>query len=282
MTDFLRKSGPFGAWVLVSLLLAFGLSASAAPGPDPEREAIVDAMRVVYVHGVDDALAAELRRQLGPRMAPVLRELLNDPAFPRRDNAVAFLAHLEGSGARQDLLDLLANPPAGWSTPEEERALLGAPRALGHLARHGDALAVDALLQLTDPVRAAGLLGGAARQHRDPAAALAALTERALFGLSMSGDFRARDRLVDVGLERIRFPDARFDLATPALQALDLMDELLSSWPGPTAGQAAGSSPVGAAFGEKPFDPGTSLSTRRSASTTWGSPTPTTPISATR
>jgi hypothetical protein len=245
-------------------LSVFCASASASAGPDPEREAIVDAMRVVYVHGVTDALAEELRAELGPRMAPVLRELLKDPAFPRRDNVVAFLAHLKGSGARQDLLGLLASPPAGWDTPEEVRALLGAPRALGHLARHGDAASLEALFELTDPARGPALLIGAVRRHRDPAAALAALTERALFGLAMSGDVAARGRLLDIGLERIRFADP--GLARSALDALDLMDEMHTSLSGATAGGSAPTANGGAGasgdathFGEGPSDPGTSL-----------------------
>jgi hypothetical protein len=247
-----------------------GLGPAASPGwaagpADPERDEIVEAMRVVYIHGVTDELAAELRERLGPRMTPVLRELLRDPAFPRRDNVVAFLAHLQGSGARDDLLAFLAAPPAGWGTPEEERALLLAPRALGHLARHGDAAAVDALLALTDPLRGAALLRGAAAAHDDPTGALGALVERALFGLAVSGADRARDRLVDVGLGRIVFAGAHRDLADSALQALELMDEhygavggsgAAATAPADDAPQAATDSSAAGVFGESPSSGG--------------------------
>src|SRR5262245_25870238 len=68
-----------------------------ASGPAPShlasREArVTEAMLRTYFHGVDDELA---RRVLSPGDVSILRKLLSDPDFPRRDNVVAFLAHLD-------------------------------------------------------------------------------------------------------------------------------------------------------------------------------------------
>ena len=78
----------------------------------------------VYFHGVDDGLA---ERVLGRGAVPALRRLLADHDFPRRDNVVAFLAHLDTGEATRDLIAHLQNPNANVDIPEEDRALLLTP-----------------------------------------------------------------------------------------------------------------------------------------------------------
>jgi hypothetical protein len=94
---------------------------------------------------VDDALAAEVVAQSD---LPHLRRLLLEPSFGRRDNVVAFLAHSDGDPAVPALLELLARAPAVRSTPEEDRAVLLVPHALGQLARRGSGAARASLLML--------------------------------------------------------------------------------------------------------------------------------------
>jgi hypothetical protein len=124
----------------VAVVCAAGL---ATAGADPALEARVrEAASRLWFHGVNDEIA---RTEVGPEGVPVLLELLADPAFPRRDNVVAFLTHLEGPGIAEALVAFLANPPGDPSIPEEDRALLLAPAALGRAAARGDAAAEAAL-----------------------------------------------------------------------------------------------------------------------------------------
>jgi len=209
----------------VSVRVALALIALGALGasrPAAVRDEVREAMLGVWVHGVTDETAAELRGSFGPGLAGELRALLADPSFPRRDNLVAFLGHLGDPAARDDLLALLAEPPAGWSTPEEERALLLAPQALGHLARHGDAGSVAALLRLTDPDDPR--LRQTAALHPRPRAALRNLLGQAFRGLAFAGTDEARDRLLDAGLGRIDYQGA--EVSSRALDALELSTSL--------------------------------------------------------
>lgn len=124
----------------VAVVCAAGL---AAAGTDPPLDARVrEAASRLWFHGVNDEIA---RTEVGPEGVPVLLELLADPSFPRRDNVVAFLNHLEGPGIADALVALLENPPGDPSIPEEDRALLLAPAALGRAAARGDATAEAAL-----------------------------------------------------------------------------------------------------------------------------------------
>ncbi len=217
---------------------------------DPGREAVRDAMLRTYVHGVDDSLALEV---LGAAAVPHLRSLLRAAEFERRDNVVAFLAHLDRGEATADLLDFVGDPPADVSVPEEDRALLLAPQALGRIAGRGDAAALEALLRLTDPASGDGLLEKAAARGADPQALRTDLVEMSLRGLAFSRAPRARRRLSDAAAGRLGFRDLVRDLRGPAREGLILFDQTsagVSPAPGrpaSTAGPAGGTVWGGAA-----------------------------------
>src|SRR5262245_23193390 len=97
--------------LLFGTLLAC-LGASAAPGRAPQdelRARLERAATATYIHGMADEIAAS---EVGPQGLEILRALLRDPSFPRRDNVVAFMAHLGGAAEREALLDYLADPVA--------------------------------------------------------------------------------------------------------------------------------------------------------------------------
>jgi hypothetical protein len=162
---------------------------------------------------------------------PVLVELLAEPDFPRRDNLVSFIAALDDGSATEALLSFLASPPAGWSTPEEDRALLQVPQALGRIARRGDGKALEVLLSLTSPGGDDSLIVSAASHGADPRSMRADLLEMALWGLAWSGTARGRDRLADIAEDRLELEAAGRELSRTALQSLDLFDEM---WRGVT------------------------------------------------
>jgi hypothetical protein len=164
---------------------------AATTSGDLEARVVAAATRT-YVHGMNDEIAS---REVGPSGVPYLLTLLEDPDCPRRDNVVAFLAHLRSAEATPTLLRFLERPPASPDDPAEDRALLLAPLAVGHIARGGDARALDALLEMT----AAGSQGGplaravAATAYTDTMRV--DLVEAALHGLAVSEAAEARSRL---------------------------------------------------------------------------------------
>lgn len=234
------------------LLIAFaalpslGIAHAQADGDGPgsagnPREALRRAARMTYVHGVGPEDAEELVGRYGTETVALLRELLRDRGFDRRDNAVAFLAHLGGEDAAADLLAVLESPPRGWASPEEVRALLLVPQALGKIASRGSERALEILLDLAAPAGSSAL-DGAAAAAPDPDAARASLLEAALRGLAWSGAQRARHRLADVASGRLRLSGTARDLSRAALQFLALFDELHRAGAGaaPAAGAAPG------------------------------------------
>ncbi len=77
-------------------LLAGGTVATAS---DDDSQARVErAALATYIHGMTDEIAL---REVGHAGLPALRALLRDPDFPRRDNVVAFMAHLGGATERE-------------------------------------------------------------------------------------------------------------------------------------------------------------------------------------
>jgi len=214
--------------------------------------AIRKAMMATYIHGVDDELAAEV---LKPEAIPVLRRLLLDPSFPRRDNIVAFLAHMDRGAATQDLLALLAKAPASLLDPAEDRAQLLAPQALGHIARRGDPRALEALLMVTSSPAAALRMLGAAAKAPHPAAYRADLIEMAFRGLAFTGSEEGRERLRKIAEGRIRLEVGGRDLSALAAAAVRLFDERLDpSSPEPGF----------------PFDPRTDRQTPRCSADSYG------------
>jgi hypothetical protein len=224
----LRRAIPTLAVVFCAV--AFTLAGAAVA--DEAGAAAADDVRQkllrVYIHGVDDVRAALVRARAA---LPHLRALLLDPAFPRRDNVVAFLAHLDSGDSVDALLRFLGSPPAGRDTPEEDRALLLAPLALGHIARRGGASAdgrgaLDALLAMTADGATGGPLARAAAYGPDPVGLRDDLLAMALRGLAFSGSPRARDRLVDVALGRTAPGGIGRDPSEAARIGLELFDGL--------------------------------------------------------
>lgn len=124
----------------IALLVCSSLSGAATAGTVPEE--IREAALVTWYHGITDEIA---RREIGPAGVPALVELLRDPDFPRRDNVVAYLAYLGEAGEVAPLLDLLDDPRITDERPEDHRARLLVPEALGRIAARGDAGALAAI-----------------------------------------------------------------------------------------------------------------------------------------
>jgi len=225
------------------LALGFCLVASQAPAAAPASpdEPVREAMLRTYLHGVTDDLA---RQVLQPGDVSVLRQLLADPSFPRRDNVVAFLAHLDSGAATQDLLGFLSSPPADARVPEEDRALLLAPQALGRIAARGDAAALEALLSMTRQGSDGGPLALAAAHAADPGAMRDDLLEMAFRGLAFSRSPRARARLTEVSRGRVRYPGERRDLSGPASESLKLFDRNAAGIDTAPSGTSSGFAPA--------------------------------------
>lgn len=196
-----------------------------------------------YIHGVS---GADARGRAGARALTILHRFLLDPAFPRRDNVVAFLTHLGGGETADALLGFLAHPPADPEGPEEDRALLLAPLALGSIARRGDRRALESLLALTAPGGSIGLAGAVARARR-PEALRADLVEMALRGLALSCAPRGRERLEEIAAGRARPDGAGRDFRGAAVRGLELFREACVASPAGEPGAAAGGESRGGA-----------------------------------
>ncbi|MFQ5700846.1 MAG: FG-GAP-like repeat-containing protein [Acidobacteriota bacterium] len=194
------------------------------------EEQVYEAMLGLYVHGVTDELARQI---LSPGDVPYLLTLLHEPGFPRRDNIVAFLAHLDDGAATGDLIGFMVSPPVEVDVPEELRALLIAPEALGRIASRGDQRALDALMAMTEPGGDGGLLVTGALKSRRPEHRRADMIEASFRGLAFSGARGARARLDSVARKRIKLKVKGRDLAASARDARDLFDRLQSQAPSP-------------------------------------------------
>ena len=184
-----------------------------------------DPLTATYIHGITPETA---RRAVPASRRAELPALLADPGFPRRDNLVAFLAHLGGPEATEALRGLLVDPPGDLRRPEEQRALLLAPQALGRIAARGDRRALEILLAMTSASPDESLFA-AARRFPDPRVLRDDLVEAALRGLGWSGLDEAEDRLIDVALGRVVPRDVRRDPAPAADTARELLREVRSS-----------------------------------------------------
>ena len=174
----------------------------------------------LYIHGVTEDLARGL---LEPGDVPILIELLQEPSFPRRDNIVAFLAMLDDGSATKDLLAFMVDPPADVDVPEELRAHLGAPHALGYFAKRGDPRALEALLELTRHGGEGGAyLGGARRCSHT--GLVDDVLESALRGLAISGKPVARQRLQAIARGTVAPRNRGRDLSRAASREMDLFD----------------------------------------------------------
>ena len=196
---------------VVMAIVVASCAALAAPG------GVRDAALRVYIHGMTAEIADQ---EVGRGGLRELLALLDDPAFPRRDNVVAFLAYLGGEESTRALVRMLDRPASGEAAIEDERALLLAPHALGRIAGRGERSALDALLALT--AHEASLHGTALGPG---------IRAEAVAALALTGKAEARDRLAAIASGTI-VPDRKHpELASRARAALE-------------AGAATGAGPV--------------------------------------
>jgi hypothetical protein len=190
---------------------------SPSPAADARRDRVVAAALKTYIHGMSSEIA---QREIAAGDVPILLELLADGAFPRRDNVVAFLAYLGGDDAAQALSDFLRQPPADVEAAVEDRALLLAPHALGHMARRGSGRAAGELLAITRNGENGGVLAGAAARSSRANEMRDDLLESAVRALGHANTAAARTRLSDIATGRtVPAPRGR-SLARVALDAL--------------------------------------------------------------
>ncbi len=130
--------------LLLNLVPVDAYGARDSVSAERVRQAALD----TYIHGMTDEIAL---REVGRDGIPHLLRLLEEPSFPRRDNVVAFLAHLAGNESSAALLKLLRDPPANRSHPAEDRAALLVPVALGRIAARHQGAALDALNEMNRP-----------------------------------------------------------------------------------------------------------------------------------
>lgn len=110
------------------------------------RERVHRAASAIWIHGMTQEIAD---REVGVEGVPYLLELLQDPEFERRDNVVAMLAYLAYDADAPRLTHFLEHPPvASDASPEEYRARLLVPEALGRIAARGGAVAAALLADL--------------------------------------------------------------------------------------------------------------------------------------
>ena len=209
---------------LLPLLVAALFLPAAAPLPaQSDLERVRTEASYTYYHGITEDIA---RERIGPEGVPALLELLADPTFPRRDNVVAFLTYLGGAESTAALLDLLDDPPAPPNVPEEDRALLLSPQALGHIASRGEPQALEALLEMTSGNSGGGRLAAPAARAWLSDALRDDLLEMALRGLAFARDERASARLRAIRGGTVRPVANGRDLRPAAEDALELLDTL--------------------------------------------------------
>lgn len=251
--------GLVAAWWIVGALAATpARTATVAPAGSATAPAadsrVRDAALGLYLHGMD---AATADREVGRDGVPELLRLLDDRSFPRRDNVVAFLAYLGGRETTTALVRELGRELPSGASPEDVRALLLVPHALGRIAARGDGSALDALLAMT-----AHHANGGAIAHASAAGAYGPSTARALRdvavnALALAGGAAARSRLEAIADGRI-VPDVdEPTLASTAREALRLLVALHGNGPAATSSGAAAGSAASSATGA---DTGTTAS----------------------
>ena len=213
------------AWlgrIVAACVTAWAVAQPIVAQPSDLESVRAEALHTYY-HGITPELA---RERFGAAGVPALLRLLADPAFPRRDNVVAFLGFLGGVETTDGLLRFLAAPPAALTVPEEDRALLLLPQSLGHIASRGEPRALEALLRMTAGGAGGGALGTVAARAARPAAMRDDLLEQALLGLRYARNPRATARLRAIASGAVR-PAARGrDLRAAARDALGGLDAL--------------------------------------------------------
>jgi hypothetical protein len=213
-----------GLWIVV-----LGWVSLAGAG-DPAR--VREAAERLYIHGMTAAIADT---EVGRDGVPQLLGLLDDPAFSRHDNVVAFLAYLGGAESTRALLESLNRPLPADATPDEIRARILVPHALGRIAGRGEPAALAALMAATADRARGGPIGEAARRGGYPSSVRAALAGESTAALAFAGGAQARRRLKAIADRRVVPDPAGVDLSAEARGAMALMDELQAGG-GATAG----------------------------------------------
>lgn len=219
------KSRAGALLVVLSLAPAWGLGAT----DDAGRARVRAAALITYIHGMTDEIAS---REVGLDGVEVLLELLRDPAFPRRDNVVALLAHLPTAQSVAPLLAQLQSPVADLGDPAEDRALLLIPHALGLLAKAGDGGAMNALMLMTAPAGGGGILGEGVAGARYHASTRHDLVIEAVWALAVSGRPEGRARLTELASGH----------AAPIASGIDTVQQARSARAGSPRGAAVVSS----------------------------------------
>lgn len=179
---------------LITASLAALVFASSPADAQRSRvaSAVEQAASRTYFHGMTRDIAFA---EVGLAGVAELRRLLEDPTFARRDNVVAMLGFLADDAAVVALVDQLYAPSGDLRRPEDERALLLVPQALGHAAAEGSRQALDVLLQVTESEAGGGILQYAASHVDEPDRMLSDLLGSAATGLANSGQSSAARRL---------------------------------------------------------------------------------------
>ena len=213
-----RNTFRLAAWALLVWVSAQPMVAQPSDLASVRREALH-----TYFHGITAEIA---RERIGAAGVPALLELLADPTFPRRDNVVAFLTYLGAGESTPALLEVLASPPGPVTAPEEDRALLLLPQALGHIASRGEPRALEALLEMTAAGSNGGALATAASRSPRPAGLRDDLLEMALRGLAFARDERASQRLRAIASGEVRPASGGRDLRVGAGRTLEALEVL--------------------------------------------------------
>jgi hypothetical protein len=205
--DVARRGAAACAVMLLAASIARAQVHAATPADADAERRVREAVSRVYVHGVTEEVA---QSSVGRAGLPVLTRLLFDPSFEHRDTVVAFLARLGDDATVLDLLAFLERPPAPPVRPEEDRALLLVPPALGYIAASGHGAALEALLDLTSAQPDPDRLACAASVAAQPVAYRQDLLEQAVFALGLvPGEPRAMERLADLLAGRVLPPSSR-------------------------------------------------------------------------
>ena len=208
---------------LAASVLMICVTAPPIAGQASDFESIRREALHTYYHGITAEMAQE---RIGAEGVPVLLELLADPSFPRRDNVVAFLTYLGAEESTTALLEVLASPPASVTVPEEDRALLLLPQALGHIAARGEPRALEALLEMTAAGSNGGVLASAASRSPQPESLRDDLLEMSLRGLAFARDARASERLRSIASGEVRPAPSGRDLRSGARKTLEALTVL--------------------------------------------------------
>jgi hypothetical protein len=235
------------------LVCALVLPAFAQDAALTER--VDENARHTYFHGITDEIA---REAIGVEGLPRLLDLLQDPGFDRRDNVMGFLAWLGDDDSAREIVDFLESSPVAASTPEDLRALINAPQALGHIAGRGHPGAIDALLEMTADGGGGAMLAPAAASANASGGFLDDLLEMSLRGLAFAGTDAARDRLEAIARgDVLPRPEGR-DLraaATRAMALIETVDPAATSRGATQAATRTGTVPTGSESNVQGIDP---------------------------